>query len=253
MKRQLVNSLIAGVFGMVFLGACSTNPAPVVNPGTMTGESKADTPSDGFGMGGGLMGGGIGGGFPTFAPSEKSYGVVTFDREDGGHAQSLIDERGTSFADIKYILYYSGSPPRSGGGLGKSFLQCIPKSSYLTVGKSGTIRFARKNNSLFARITLRMQSGKLVPVDASKTTKPEPCGKESAKVQKPESVGETILTKTLSVSPGKETIIKMGKTTVMVSLDKDFPVDRVSAYPAWTIPTGGARTFGGGMMGGIGG
>ncbi len=59
MSRLVRNSMIFSAFGIVLLGACSTNPAPVVNPGPMTGEIKADTPSDGFGMGGGL------GGVPT--------------------------------------------------------------------------------------------------------------------------------------------------------------------------------------------
>ena len=62
MRRQTIgNLMIAGVFGIVLLAGCSTNPAPAVRDGMMTGKIKTAAPSDGLGMGGGMMGGGPGG------------------------------------------------------------------------------------------------------------------------------------------------------------------------------------------------
>ena len=52
MRRQtLGNSMIAGVFGIVLLAGCSTNPAPAVNSGMMTGKIKTAAPPDGCELG----------------------------------------------------------------------------------------------------------------------------------------------------------------------------------------------------------
>ena len=244
MKRQtLGNSMIAGVFGIVLLAGCSTNPAPAVNPGMMTGKIKTATPSNGLEIGGGMMGGGPSG-FPPFASPEKSYGVVTIDRDDGGRVRSVIDWNGTSFSASQILGYLSGSYPGVGGGLAP-YSQCLPQVSYLTVGDSGTVRFTRKNKDLFARITIRTRSGKIVPDTAKRVQ--TPCAKEYPAVEKAEGVSEKILTKLVPLFPGKETRVVMGKTTVTVFIDKDFPVAKVPAYPDFSSL--GAESFDMGTMG----
>ena len=241
MKRQtLGHSMIAGVFGIVLLAGCSTNPAPAVNPGMMTGETETATPLNGLGVGGGMMGGGPSG-FPPFASPEKSYGVVTIDRDDGGRVRSVIDWNGTSFSASQILGYLSGSYPVAGGGLAPDS-KCLPQMSYLTVGDSGTVRFTRKNKDLFARITLRTRSGKIVP-DTAKRVQP-PCAKEYPAVKKAEGVFEKILTKLVPMVPGKETRVAMGKTTVTVFIDKDFPVGKVPAYPDFSSPETGVSGIG---------
>ncbi len=260
MKRQTLGHLIiAGAFGIGLLAGCSTNPAPAVNPGMMTGATETITPSNGLGMGGGMMGGGPSG-FPSFASPEKSYGVVTLDQDDGGRVRSIIHGKGISFSSFQILGYLSGTYPGVGGGLGP---ECFPQVSYLTVGDSGTVRFTRKNKDLFARITLRTRSGKIVP-DTAKRVQP-PCAKEYPAVKKAEGVFEKILTKLVPLFPGKETRVAMGKAIVTVFIDKDFPVDRVPAYPAFSslealvgfpweygmLPSGMMGMMGGaGMMGG---
>ena len=229
MKRQtLGNSMIAGVFGIVLLAGCSTNPSPALNPGMMTGTIKTATPSNGLGMGGGMMGVGS---LPIDSNFEKSYGVVTLDQDDGGRVRSIIHGKGTSFSSFQILGYLSGSYSVVGGGLAPDS-KCLPQVSYLTVGDSGTIRFTRKNKDLFARITLRTRSGKIVP-ETAKRVQP-PCEKEYPAVEKAEGVFEKILTKLVPLFPGKETRVVMEKTTVTVFIDKDFPVDRVPAYPAFS-------------------
>ena len=248
MRRQTIgNSMIAGILGIVLLAGCSTNPAPAVNPGMTTGKIKTAAPSDGWGLGGGMMGGGPSG-VPTFASSEKSYGVVTFDRHDGGRSRSVIDWNGTSFSASQIFAYLSGSFPVVGGGLAP-YSECLPQVSYLTVGDSGTVRFTRKNKDLFARITIRTRSGKIVSDPSRKV--PSSCS-QKVKAQKVENLSETILTKLVPMVPGKETRVAMGKTTVTVFIDKDFPVGKVPAYPAFSSLETGA--FGGGsLVGGMGG
>ena len=242
MKRQtLGHSMIAGVFGIVLLAGCSTNPAPAVNPGMMTGETETATPLNGLGVGGGMMGGGS---LPIGSNSEKSFGVVTIDRDDGGRVRSVIDANGTSFSAFQILGYLSGSYPVAGGGLAP-YSTCLPQMSYLTVGDSGTVRFTRKNKDLFARITLRTRSGKIVP-ETAKRVQPL-CEKEYPAVEKAEGVSEKILTKLVPLFPGKETRVVMGKTTVTVFIDKDFPVAKVPAYPDFSSL--GAESFDMGTMG----
>ena len=252
MKRQTLGHLIiAGAFGIGLLAGCSTNPAPAVNPGMMTGATETITPSNGLGMGGGIMGGGASG-VPTFASSEKSYGVVTFERHDGFRLRSVIDWNGTSVSATQTFAYPSGFFPGGGGGLAPS-VECLPQVSYLMVGDSGTVRFTRKNKDLFARITIRTRSGKIVSDPSRKV--PSSCS-QKVKAQKVENSSETILTKLVPVVPGKETRVAMGKTTVTVYIDKDFPVDRIPEYPAFSSPETGAfgeTTMMGTLSGGIGG
>ena len=239
MRRQtLGNSMIAGVFGIVLLAGCSTNPALAVNPVMMTGETETATPLNGLGMGGGMMGGGS---LPIFSNSEKSFGVVTLDQDDGGRVRSIIYGKGTSFSSFQILGYLSGSYPVVGGGLAPDS-KCRPQVSYLTVGDYGTIRFTRKNKDLFARITLRTRSGKIVP-DTAKRAQP-PCAKEYPAVEKAEGVSEKILTKLVPLFPGKETRVAMGKATVTVFIDKDFPVGKVPAYPDFSSPETGVSGIG---------
>ena len=240
---------------MLLLAACSTAQVPAGTSGTMTGKNKAPVPSSGFGMGGGMMGGMMGGdggyggmgGAPSFVSSEKSYGVVTFERPDGFRVRSVIDWNGTSFSNPQTFAYPSEFFPGVGGGLAQS-PECFPQISYLTLGDSGTVRFTRKNKDLFARVTFRTRSGKLVP-DTSKRPQ-DSCPKEFPKIEKVKGLSEKILTELVPMVPGKETRVVLGKTTVTVFIDKDFPVGRVPAYPAFSSQETGA--FGGGMSGGLG-
>ena len=251
MKRQSVrNSMIAVFFGAVLLAGCSTNPVPAgtaTNPGTAGKINDVASPANELGMGGMMgMGGGV---MPISNSPEKSYGVITFDRPNGFRFRSVIDGTGDFFSSTRIFSYYTGSQPLEGGFFGSPF-GCLPQSSYLTVGVSGTVRFTRKNGDLLARVVLRIRSGKIVP-DTSK--RPEnACSKEFPKIEKAENISEKILTKLVPVIPGKVTRLGMGKTTVTVSLDKDFPADRVPVYPAFTSPVDEGGPFGGGMMGGLG-
>lgn len=247
MKNNIVNPLIVGIFGIV-LGACSTNPPQTINAGMPTGQIKSSAPlnGNGFGSGGGMMGWEPGpGGIPILPPAEKSYGVVTFDREDGGHAQSRIDERGTTFFILQSIPYTRGFSTGEG--------ECFPVVSYLTVGDSGTVRFTRKGKTLLARIVVRTLSGKIVSAPAQKLS--PSCSKES-QAQKVENSSETILTRLVRVVPGKSSSIVLGKSTVTLFLDKNFPVDKVPAYPKFTSFDNGLTPYLPseiGMMGGMGG
>ena len=249
MKRQTIgNSMIATVLGIGLLSGCSINQ---VHAGTaktpgMTETMKMASPSNGFGMGG-MMGGP--GSIPASGSPEKSYGVLTIEGSNGSRVREVIGAEGGSFSVTQNIAYLNGYATFEGGGLRLSH-GCLPQVSYLTVGDSGTVRFTRKNKDLFARITLRTRSGKLVP-DTSK--RPEnSCSKEFPKVEKAKRVAEKILTKLVPVAPGKESRVDMGKTTVTVYTDKDFPVDRVPAYPAFTS-FGDSGVSWGGMIGGLGG
>ena len=247
------NSMLASVIGATLtLSACASNQAPAVqsiNSGK-NGTMKSGSPSNGLG-GGGMMGGGLMGA----GPSEKSYGVITFERHNGFRVRSVIDENGTSFSDSQTFAYYTGAAPNGLGGLGFAS-GCFPQVSYLTVGDSGTIRFTRKNKDLFARITVRTRSGKLVPATSKK---PEnPCFKEFPTAEKAENISEKILTQLVPVTPGKELRVTMGKTAVTIFTDKDFPVDRVPSWPAFTSPETGAfggatmmGAFDGGMLGSL--
>ena len=247
------NSMLASVIGATLtLSACASNQAPAVqsiNSGK-NGTMNSGSPSNGLGMGG-MMGGGLMGA----GPSEKSYGVITFERHNGFRVRSIIDENGTSFSDSQTFAYYTGAAPNGLGGLGFAS-GCFPQVSYLTVGDSGTIRFTRKNKDLFARITVRTRSGKLVP-DTSKKPK-NSCLNGPLTIEKAKNVSEKIRTQLVPVTPGKEIQVAMGKTTVTIFTDKDFPVDRVPAYPGFSSPETGAfggatmmGAFGGGMMGSL--
>jgi hypothetical protein len=266
-KLSLKKFMIAPVLGAVLLAACSTTtnpiPANTSNIPTCVKDSKGfysctgGPKSMGTGMGG--LGGGMGmggmmgevvGGFADSGSSEKSYGVITFERPNEFRFRSVIDGTGTSFSSTRTFSYYTGSQPIEGGFFGTPS-GCFPQVSYLPVGVSGTVRFTRKNGELLARVVLRTRSGKIVP-DTSK--RPEnACSKEFPKIEKAENVSEKILTKLVPVIPGKDIRVEMGKTIVTVSLDKDFPVDRIPAYPAFTSPEGGefGGGMGGGMMGGV--
>ncbi|MEC4683033.1 MAG: hypothetical protein VST70_05065 [Nitrospirota bacterium] len=249
-QRTIRNSVIATVLGVGVLAGCSTNPVSASlakNPVT-AGTLKTVSPPSGFGMGGMMgMGGGV---MPISNSPEKSYGVIAFDRPNGFRFRSVIDGTGDSFSSTRIFSYYTGSQPLEGGFFGSPF-GCLPQSSYLTVGVSGTVRFTRKNGDLLARVVLRTRSGKIVP-DTSK--RPEnACSKEFPKIEKAENVSEKILTKLVPVIPGKDIRVEMGKTVVTVFLDKDFPADRVPVYPAFTSPAYEGGPFGEIIMGGVSG
>ena len=222
MKQQTVrNLMIAGLFGIVLLAGCSTNPVPASRSNKI-----ATTPPEA--SMGGMMG------FSGVSVSEKSYGVIVFDRPNGFRFRSVIDGIGDSFSNTRIFSYYTGS--RSG---------CLPLSSSLTVGVAGTVRFTRKDGELLARVVLRTRSGKIVP-NPDKRPK-NSCSKEFPQTFHAKNVSEKILTKLVPVIPGNKTCVGMGKTTVTVSLDKDFPVEHVPVYPAFTSPAGEDGAFGGDM------
>ncbi len=250
-KLSLKKFMIAPVLGAVLLAACSTNPVPVnlaKNPGQV-GMLKAAAPSNGFGMGGGMMGGF--GSFPAPGSPKKSYGVITFERPDGFRFRSVIDGTGTSFSSLRTFSYATGFQPIEGGFFGSPD-GCFPQVSSLTLGDAGTVRFTRKNGGLFARVVLRTRSGKIVPDTSKKPQAENACSKEFPKIEKAENVSEKILTWTVRVVPGKETRVGEDKTRATISLDKDFPADRVPVYPAFTSPEGESGSFGGGVIGGLG-
>lgn len=240
-KFSLKKFMIAPVLGTVLLAGCSTNPVPA----SLSKKTATRTPEASMG---GMMG--FGGVPLPSGSSEKSYGVITFERPNGFRSRSVIDGTGETFSNTQTFAYYTRFSP-SGGGFSGISPGCLPQSSYLTFGVSGTVRFTRKNGELLARVVLRTRSGKIVP-DTSK--RPEnACSKEFPKTFQAKNVSEKILTKLVPVIPGNKTRVGMGKTTVTVSLDRDFPTDSVPVYPAFTSPAGEAGPFGGGMMGGMGG
>lgn len=238
-------SMIVASLGIALLAGCSMNPVPSGN--LMAGKIKASSLSKGFGMGGMMGFGGVP--LPSASP-EKSYGVITFERPNGFRFRSVIDGTGDTFSSTQIFSYATDFQPIEGGFF-ESQSGCLPQVSYLPVGVSGTVRFTRKNGELLARVVLRTHSGKIVP-DTSK--RPEnACSKEFPKIEKAENVSEKILTKLVPVIPGKDIRVEMGKTIVTVSLDKDFPVDRVPVYPAFTSPAYEGGSFGGSIMGEVSG
>nr|EES53265.1 MAG: hypothetical protein UBAL3_80150054 [Leptospirillum ferrodiazotrophum] len=201
------------------------------------------TASDGYGMGGGM-------GWSAIAETgeEKSFGILTFERPKGYRAQRVIGKNGGSFAKITNIPYYAGSKKVS-VGLGSRV--CLPLVGYLTIGDFGKIRFTRKGKELLARITLRSLSGKIVTIPKKTDDKGGKKYQCVDALQKPDNVVESIRTETIPVTPGKEVKTKLENSTVTISLNKDFPVAKIPAWPAYTYPDIGDSEYemGGGSSG----
>ncbi len=254
-EAKILSSLSMIGIATVLLAGCSTSQvATAFGPGSLVtnghSEAMSKTPSK-TSKGLGMMGGGMAlGGWPGISGpgEEKSFGVLTFERPKGYRVRSVIGKDGGSFANITNTPYYVQSMLIV-SGFGAGAPECIPQISYLTVGDSGTVRFTRKNKDLLARITLRTLSGKIAPKGVTVKKEKAACDHKGEKAR---NVSETIQTNVVPVTPGKETRVKIGTTTITVSLDKDFPVEKVPAFPAYSPIENdfGSPFLRGGMMGG---
>ncbi len=181
--------------------------------------------ADGDGMGGGMMG-------PTSNASGSSrvsnYGMATLDGPSR-HYKSDISKDGAAFMNVKVLTYFAGSMTAPDG-------KCEVFGRSLMVGDFGKVRFTKKGNELLARITLRGRTGKIV----TKVVKHQ-CGGDS--IEEPANVSESILSKTVSVTPGKDVRTKVGNLTVTISLDKSFPVAAIPVWPVYTSPDSGSTRW----------